>query len=397
MRLRWLIVIALLLPLALAAYWRLTIPRVAAESVTLGVLEQRVVATGRVDSPARIGVGSVLVATVAEVLVEEGAQVGAGQPLIRLTSTEIEAAVRSAEASLQLAQANLQQLEQVRRPLAVEARIQAQLQLRQARRDYERAAQLAQERFVSRAEVEARQEAVDLAASRLRSAEQSLAALQPAGSEHQAALAAVEQARAALAQARARYADTVVEAPMAATVISRLVDPGDVVQPGAPLLVLTSADSTLIKAQLDERNLRLVQLGQPALAAADAYPRQPFPAKVSFIAPAVDPQRGTVEIELTVPEPPVFLRADMTVTVDILTERVEQALTVSRSAIRGSSDQPWLLVVRGGRAVRQAVRLGLMGEQRVQVLDGVRAGEAVLTDPTLAAAGQRVRIREVAD
>ena len=100
MRLRWLVVIAVLLPLAWAVHWLLSVPRVAVEPVGVGPLEQRVVATGRVVSPERIGVGSVLVATVAEVLVEEGARVAAGAPMVRLVSSELDAAVRSAEASL---------------------------------------------------------------------------------------------------------------------------------------------------------------------------------------------------------------------------------------------------------------------------------------------------------
>lgn len=395
MRLRWLIVIALLLALGLVAYWLLSIPRVTAERAVAEPLEQRVVATGRVASPERIEVGSVLVATVAQVLVEEGAAVSADQLLVRLVNAEIEAAVRNAEASLQLAQANLRQLEQVRRPLAAESRIQAELQLRQARRDYKRAAELAQERFVSEADVEARKETLDLALSRLRSAKQSLAAVQPEGSEYRAAAASLEQAQAALAQAKARYADTLIQSPTAATVISRLVDPGDVVQPGAPMLVLASASRTLIEAQLDERNLGLVEVGQPAMAAADAYPQQHFPAKVSFIAPAVDAQRGTVEVKLNVPEPPAYLRTDMTVTVDILVGQREQALTVSRSAVQqGQGVNPWLLVVRDEQAVRQDVALGLIGDERVEVLDGIVAGEWVLSDPAAVAPGERVRVQE---
>lgn len=396
MRLRWLVVIAVLLPLAWAVHWLLSVPRVAVEPVGVGPLEQRVVATGRVVSPERIGVGSVLVATVAEVLVEEGARVAAGAPMVRLVSSKLDAAVRSAEASLRLAEVRLRQLEQVQRPLAAETRIQAELQLRQAQRDYRRAAELAKERFVSQAEVEARKEAMDLAASRLRSAEQSLAALQPDGSEYLAAVANLEQARAALAQIHARQQETLIRAPVAATVLRRLVEPGDVVQPGTPVLLLASAGKTLIEAQLDERNLSLVELGQPALVAADAYPRQLFTASVSFIAPAVDAQRGTVEIELTVDDPPSFLRADMTVTIDILVARQERALTVPRRAVRDIGRQPWLLVARDGRAVRQAVRLGLLGDERVQLLDGVEAGELVLADPDAVVAGQRIRIDEVA-
>lgn len=398
MRLRWIIVVALLLLLALAGYWLLP-PLVAVETVRPQALEQRLVATGRVIGPERIEVGSVLVGTVAQVLVEEGAQVAPGQPLVRLVSEEAEAAVRNAEAALQQALTNLRQIEQVRRPVAAEQRTQAELQLRQAQRDYRRNEALARERFVSQAELETRKEAVDLAASRLRSAEQALAALQPAGSEYQAAVAGRQQAQAALAEARARLDHTLIRAPLAATVIRREVDPGDVVQPGTRVLVLVSRGETLIEAQFDERNLGLLRLGQPALASADAYPRERFAARVSFIAPAVDVQRATVTVKLTVPTPPAYLRADMTASVDVLVGRREQALTVSRSAVRAVDARPWLLLARDGRVARQEVVLGLLGDERVEVRRGVTAGEQVIIEPDGITVGERVgervRTREV--
>lgn len=391
MRLRWVFGVILLLLLGAVGYWLWLPPQVAVETVRPRPLEQRLVATGRVISPERVAIGSIIVGTVAEVLVDEGYRVSPAQPLIRLDDRELQAAVQRTESALVQAQANLRQIEQVQRRTAAEARTQAELQLRQARRDHRRAAELAQEKFVSQAEVEARKEALDLAASRLRSAEQALAALQPGGSEHQAAQAAVAQAEAAHAEARARLGYALIRAPTAGTILHRNVDPGDVAQPGTPLLVLASVGETRIEVQLDERNLGLVAVGQPALASADAFPQERFDAVVRFIAPAVDPQRGTVKVELTVPEPPEYLRADMTVAVDILAARREQALAVPRSAVRDLDAQPWVLVVRDGRAVRQDVSLGLSGDGRIELRSGVEAGTAVLVDVRSAEPGQRVR------
>lgn len=396
MRLRWVFAVIVLLLLGVAGYRLWLPPQVAVETVKPRPLEQRLVATGRVISPERVTVGSIIVGTVAEVLVDEGDQVSPAQPLIRLDDRELQAAVQRTESALRQARANLSQIEQVQRQAAAEARTQAELQLRQARRDHRRAVELAQENFVSRAEVEARKETLDLAASRLRSAEQALAALQPGGSEHQAALAAVAQAVAAHAEARARLGYALIRAPTAGTILRRSVDPGDVAQPGAALLVLASAGETRIEVQLDERNLGLVEVGQPALASADAFPQERFDAVVRFIAPAVDPQRGTVKLELAVPAPPEYLRADMTVTLDILAARREQALTVPRSAVRDGDSRPWVLVVRDGRAVRQDVSLGLRSDGRVELRSGVAAGTTVLVDARSAQPRQRVRAREVA-
>ena len=69
--------------------------------------------------------------------------------------------------------------------------------------------------------------------------------------------------------------------------------------------------------QIDERNLGKLALGQKALASADAYPDQRFAAVVSYINPGVDITRASVEVKLTVADPPDYLRQDMTVSVDI--------------------------------------------------------------------------------
>ncbi len=388
---RWIFLGALLLLLAGLLGWWLRVPAVATQSISAEPLEQRLVATGRIMSPERISLGSVVAGTAAQVMVEEGARVEAGELLIRLDSDEAEATVRNAEAALERAQAELRQIETVQRPTAAEAQTRAELELAQARRDYRRAETFAAEGFASPAEAEQRKKALDAAASRLRSARMALLAVQPQGSEYQTAAARLHEAEALLEQARSRLGYTFIRAPSAATVIERRIEPGDIVQPGTPLMLLASAGATLIEVQLDERHLGRIRTGQPALASADAYPERRFMAKVSFIGPAVDPARGAVEVKLTVPVPPEYLRADMTVSVDVLVARRERALTVPRESVRQDEQGAWVLVVRDGRAVRQEVTLGLLGDARVELASGVVPGEAVLLNPGAVAPGQRIR------
>lgn len=388
--------VLLLLALAFLAYRFSMPPRVVVETLSARPIEQHLVATGRVTTRERIQVGALVGGTVAEVLVREGDRVEAQQPLVRLTGDEAQAMVANAEAAVGYARAQLRQLRQVRLPEAGEAREQALLQFEQARRDYQRAASLAEEGYASEAEVEALREALDLAESRLRSSEQVLAGLQPGGSQHQAAVAELARAEAALAEARARRAYTLIAAPAPGIIIRRHVEPGDVVQPGTQVMDLARAGDTLVEAQIDERNLSLLEIGQNALVSADAYPRERFPATLAFIAPAVDPQRGTVEVELLVPDPPPYLRADMTVSVDILVQRREKALTVPRAAVRNFDSAPTVLLIEDDVLVEQAVELGALGDGRVELLSGVEPGAQVVVDSRGQAAGQRVRGAEAA-
>jgi HlyD family secretion protein len=112
---------------------------------------------------------------------------------------------------------------------------------------------------------------------------------------------------------------------------------------------------------------------------------------VAWIAPAVDLSRGTVEVKLDVPDPPPFLRPDMTVSVNVEVGRDPQALVVPTAALRDAGSDPWVMAVRGGRAVRVPVRLGLRGDGAVQVLEGLSPGEPVLAASAAVAPGARVR------
>ena len=136
----------------------------------------------------------------------------------------------------------------------------------------------------------------------------------------------------ALAEARLAYA--VVRAPVAGTLIARSVEPGNVVQAGKALMVLSPDGETQLVVQIDEKNIRLLKRGQQALVSADANPEKSFTAEVAYINPGVDADRGSVEVKLRVPMAPAFLQQDMTVSVDIGVARRTQARLVPATAVR---------------------------------------------------------------
>jgi HlyD family secretion protein len=139
--------------------------------------------------------------------------------------------------------------------------------------------------------------------------------------------------------------------------------------------------------------MRYLKLGQRALVAADAYPAQRFDAQLSYINPAVDATRGSVEVKLDVAAPPDFLRQDMTVSVDIEVARRADALTLALAAIRdGAGTEPWVMVIEDGHARRRTVKLGVRGDSRVEILEGLREGDQVLpATGVVIKEGKRVR------
>lgn len=358
-----------------------------------GELVQSVVASGRVISPQRVTVALQGSGRVLRVAVAEGQAVEAGQLLIELDSSDSRASLAQASGAVLQAQAKLQQLSELNQPQAAQALAQAQATLLQTNKTLLRNRELVAQGFVSQAAVDDAQRAVDVAASQVASAQAQVKTNRAGGSDRLLADAALRQAQAGQQLARAKLDQGFVYAPSSGVLISRSVEVGDIVQPGKALMVLAASGQTQLLIQIDEKNLSKIALGQKAYASADAFASQRFDAVVGYINPGIDAARGSVEVKLNITNPPAYLRQDMTVSVDIETAKRTATVVIATSTLQdAATDKPWVLVVRGKHAVKQFVTLGLLGDARVEVLQGVIAGEGVVPKSKLGIkAGQRVR------
>lgn len=382
LRQRWRVLLAIVVLVVLAARvpgW-FAGPVVEAYRVEARPLVANVVATGRVETASRVTIGSEITGTVVERPVREGDRLAAGDIVARLADDEERARRDEARAALA-------QLLERERVVDAAALVQARGAAEQARRDAARFAELADKGLVARDRAEQATQARRVAEAALAGAEAQARASGPGGSTERLLRDRVATAEAALAQ-------TVIRARVDGTVLRRLAEPGDVVQAGRGIVELARDGDLLVVAQVDERNLDRLAEGQSALVSADAFPEQRLPARVVFIAPAIDPQTGTVEVRVEVPEPPATLRQDMTVSIDVDVGRRERALVLPIDAVdtAGAGASPTVLVVREGRVARVPVTLGLRGVDRVEVLEGVSEGEAVLPIAGAPAVGARVRI-----
>jgi HlyD family secretion protein len=400
MKRRWLWVAGALalIALALAAWFTLRAPRVDALEMRQAPLLRTLQFSARVATLSRVDVGSTVTGRVAQVLVSEGAQVRQGQLLVRLESDELRAALAQAQASEQQAAARIAGLRSSGRSSAKAGLAQADSTRKAAQAELARTQQLVSQGFVSGSRLDEAQRAVDVASAQQAAARAQIQANADAGTDVVQAQAQLALARAATQAAQARLVQAAIVAPADARVLSRQVELGQIVQPGKALLSLALASPTQLSAQVDERFLDQLQVGQQASVLADAFAGQRFTARVLSIAPAVDAQRGAIELKFALEKlPPAFLREDMTLSVELETARREQALALPLSALRtqAGDGSATVLVARDGRAQVQTVRLGLRTLDAAEVLQGLSAGDLVLLGDQVKA-GARVRVQTVA-
>jgi len=379
-RYKYIVLILLLLLVAFGVFRWWQGPQVTGYTLEPMPLVQSVVATGQVITVSRAQVGSEVTGVVLERRVKEGDRVKPGDLLVVLKSDELAAQVRQAEVALNELATN-------RRPQASAELASAKAQLEQASREATRRRN-AEAGILSAEEIEQAVEAERVARNNYETVRLKAAALAP-GQVEEASL------REQLSVAQAQLAKTKIRATVAGTVLTRDVEPGDLVQPGRTLFTIAMDGNTEIRVPLDERNLSRLALSQKATAIADAYPDKPFPARINFIAPSIDPQRGTVEVRLSVDPVPDFLRQDMTVSVNVETGRRDRTLAIPNDALgKVQGDQATVLLVRDSKIQRQKVKLGLRGLAMSEVISGLKLGDQVLSDATSTLKdGTRVRFK----
>ena len=374
---RWWIIPVVILVLAALGWKQWRGIEVQTLQLQLQPLQQWVVASGQVRNQSLARIGAEITGVVAQRHVREGDEVQAGQLLISLRADEL-------QAQYEQAQTALDQLRNQLYPQARQSLAEARLAWQQAGREAQRRSKLAEQGMISAEQAEQARHLAQTRKTALTRAELAEQALKPGGDEEKLLQQRLRNARASLDKTR-------ISAPFAGKVQTRNVEPGDQVQPGKVLLEIARSDGLEIVAAVDEKHIAPLQLGQQAVVIADAWPEQELAARVSFMAPTVDENSGTLDVHLLVDDPQQLLRLGMTVSITVFTAHKEQALSAPRDYLQQDADGWHVLVLGDGRAQRRQVQPGLQAGTRIELLSGVQAGELLLLPESVPAGNQRLR------
>ncbi len=411
-----------------------TSPEFETYVVKRGNLISTVSATGSIEPEQTVALAFKSPGRVAEVLVEEGQRVQAGQVLARLDTAELELALAQAQATLRINEARLAQLHKgpdESDVLAAQAQLaSAQAAYRQLLQgpseDEKRAAKAAVERARAALEqaqaaydqvahlpnvgmlpqsVQLRQATIELEAAeaqyRIKTApptEAQIAQAQAQIAQAQANLdrllkgpseeeiiiaeAQVAQAQAAVDQARLAIENAILRAPFDGVVATVNIHPGELVGGGAqPAIVLIDPSRFHIDVKVDEVDIGYVKEGQSVKVMIDALPDAEIRGRIERIAPVAQTAGGVVSYDVTIVIEPTDapLRAGMTATADIVTAELKDVLIVPNRVIRidREANKTYVEKVIDGIPVRTEIVIGARNEQFSQVLRGLQEGDVL--------------------
>ena len=209
-------------------------------------------------------------------------------------------------------------------------------------------------------------------------------------------VAAAAAARAQAAQANAQIGERVVRAPFSGWVSLRNISVGAIASQGTEIATISDVSVIKLDFTVPETMLSAIRPGLPIEARSAAYPDRPFRGVIHTIDPVVDPNTRAVTVRARLPNPDRLLRPGMMMTV-VIENAPRLALSVPELAVIGEGEGRFVFVVdEQGRAKRIPVRTGIRSAGRVEIREGLRPGQRVITEGVVKVAdGMPVRLAGV--
>jgi len=364
-------------------------PATAPREVQVTPAAERTVArtvsgTGTLAADEQVVLGTKVAGRLAEITVDLGTRVKRGQMIGKLDQSDFKLRVDQAEAALQQARVRLGLP-----PTGPDERIDPEKTaiVRQARAMLDDA-RLIRDRSVKLMEMEL------IARQQLDSVE---AGLQVAEGRYQDALEEVRNRQAVIAQrrseldlARQQLADTVILSPLDAAVSLKQASVGEYLTAGTPIATLVRMHPLRLRMAVPEREGAGVRIGH-AVSLTVEGDSTIYRGRVVRLSPIVQEQNRTLLVEAEVPNERGFLRPGSFARTEIVTEISQAVVTVPSSAIIVFAGVEKVLIVRQGKTVEVRVTTGRRLGEDVEIVDGLKRGEAVVVRPGNLTGGQAVK------
>jgi multidrug efflux pump subunit AcrA (membrane-fusion protein) len=357
---------------------------VQVEAVRRGPIDRIITANAALYPINQANVTAKISSPVKKMYVNRGDHIKEGQVIADLESADLAAAVNESKDLVDQAQAAFQttsrgtvEEDKAKATADLEA---ARGTLEAARRLYDNRVELVKQGALAQKLADDAKVTMLQAQSTADNAQHHLDTLNQVSQREQvrSAQAVVNAAQAHSANLEAQLGYAQIKSPISGLVADRLVYPGEMAQPGTPLISIVDISQIVARANIPANDALMIKVGSPATIHA---PTGDVAASVTVVSPAVDPNTTTVEVWITAPNPKEELRPGVTVSVAIKAETIQDATIVPAEAILNFDEggQMVMVIDKDNVAHERRVVVGVRQGPNVQIVSGVSEGEMVVT------------------
>ncbi len=354
-----------------------------------------ITATGRVSSGTIVQVRAEITGVIEKIDIDAGDNFKKGETLLDIETTELDQNVEQAKVKLKTATNKRILIADKERVEAQEMLHQAELLLQQKKNTYQKKEQLFRQGAIAENEWELAKYDLELSTSKLRQAEIQLAALSPEGSVYIDAINGQEEAIIALDKARLQRDKAKIFALFDGTVLKKHVEAGEFVSQGKELLTIARNEKLHAVVSVDESFIPKLYIGQRVMVKPEAFQEAIIEGQIEKIAPSINPEAGTIDVEITLVNPPDYLKRELTVLVEIVSNTFKNTILMDKSyLVEDEISKVWLW--KNGVIQLQEIVKGEDLGNRFIVAKGLEEGDILLA-PGRYKEGMQLKIPEVGE
>ena len=314
-----------------------------------------------------------------------GDSVRQGQVIAQIDQADFVQKVKEGEAKVAHAKAQLSELEAGSRPeelrQAEEAVRQAQSRFDNAKLHRERVDALFKKQVMSKKEMDLADMEYTVAEAQLASSQQNLKLIKEGARQEvkEASRAKLKEMEALSAQEQIRLQNTLIVAPFQGEIIRKYVDGGALVSSSTPIVNLVHTMTLKVVANVLERDIPLLKPGMKATIRAEAYPERMFEGRVARINIGLELSTRTLQAEIEIPNSNRLLKPGMFARIEVVLLEKPGVLAIPGNAVVLDQGERFVYVVEGNKAARRAIVTGIEQDRFVEIKEGLREGDQVVT------------------
>jgi len=328
--------------------------------VTSGRVSEKISLTGSLKAKEQVDVNPRIAGRIISIKVDTGQPVARGALIATIEDDEIKQQIERSKAAIAVVDAQIAQRE---------------AELTNAKAELDRKRQLIEAGLLARIELDSLETRVRVAQSQL-----------------ELARAQRRQSEAEQRELDIRQGQTRVFAPISGIVSRRHVDTGAMASAATPIVTVMSINPMVIEATTNERDIARIRRGAQVSVTVDSLPGQQFAGRVMRISPQLDPQTRNGQVEIEIPNRNGALKGEMFARIELNLGSQRETSLLPRDALVYRGEQPGVYMLESDIARFRAVETGLTQDDKVEVLNGLKVGDVVITrGSNLVKDGDRVR------
>ena len=330
---------------------------------------------------------------IVELQAVEGDEVNQGQILLKFETIDVYLDLKQAEASYSLAKSRYDEIVNTTCPTSQEQYRQAQLATKELQEKVIRYERLYSQQAIAQDRLEEARHQLELQQSTTEIQKKFMESCAEGGAKRETALAEMESAQTRIDLLKNRLDKHTILSPINGIIIEHYKSLGEYAMIGENLFAIAEKNSKYVEIELDERNLPRISLNQTVFVSTEFSPENKIEGMIYYIAPSVNPDKGTVQIKVKLIEDNDYLIKNLTVRCEIIYAEYPNALVIPQEYIVRDEEDYFVFSIRDGRAEKKKLLIANPNAQEIRIIEGVQLNE-IIVNPTGLQNGMEIVLKD---